>query len=80
MRVSEEEPDEVLGLLDAGELEIAVTVDYPGAPAREDARYRRVDLIADVMDAVVPGGPSARGPVIHRPGRPGGRCLGGRRG
>ena len=54
MRVSEEEPDEVLGLLDAGELEIAVTVDYPGAPAREDARYRRVDLIADVMDAVVP--------------------------
>src|SRR6201986_1214771 len=54
MRVSEEEPDEALGLLDAGELEIAVTVDYPGAPAREDARYRRVDLIADVMDAVVP--------------------------
>jgi DNA-binding transcriptional LysR family regulator len=54
MRVSEEEPDEVLGLLDAGELEIAVTVDYPGAPAREDARYRRADLVADVMDAVVP--------------------------
>ena len=44
----------MLDLLDAGELEIAVTVDYPGAPAREDARYRRVDLIADVMDAVVP--------------------------
>jgi DNA-binding transcriptional LysR family regulator len=54
IRVSEQEPDEVLDLLDAGELEIAVTVDYPGAPAREDARYRRVDLIADVMDAVVP--------------------------
>jgi DNA-binding transcriptional LysR family regulator len=33
-----------------------VTVDYPGGPAREDARYRRVDLIADVMDAVVPAG------------------------
>src|SRR6201996_5000194 len=56
MRVSEEEPDEVLGLLDAGELEIAVTVDYPGAPAREDARYRRMDLLSDVMDAVVPVG------------------------
>jgi DNA-binding transcriptional LysR family regulator len=54
IRVSEQEPDEALDLLDAGELEIAVTVDYPGAPAREDARYRRVDLISDVMDAVVP--------------------------
>ena len=54
IRVSEQEPDEALGLLDAGELDIAVTVDYPGAPSRDDARYRRVDLIADVMDAVVP--------------------------
>jgi len=54
IRVSEQEPDEALDLLDSGELEIAVTVDYPGAPSREDARYRRVDLIADVMDAVVP--------------------------
>src|SRR3984885_1537051 len=54
MRVSEEEPDEVLGLLDAGELEIAVTVDYPGAPARADARYRRGDLLADGGDG---GGP-----------------------
>jgi DNA-binding transcriptional LysR family regulator len=54
IRVSEQEPDEALALLDAGELDIAVTVDYPGAPSRDDARYRRVDLIADVMDAVVP--------------------------
>jgi DNA-binding transcriptional LysR family regulator len=56
VQVSEREPDEALELLDAGELEIAVTVDYPGAPAREDARYRRVDLLSDVMDAVVPVG------------------------
>lgn len=54
--VSEQEPQEALDALDAGELDIAVTVDYPGAPSREDARYRRVDLIADVMDAVVPVG------------------------
>jgi DNA-binding transcriptional LysR family regulator len=54
VRVSEQEPDEALDLLDAGELEITVTVDYPGAPSREDARYCRADLIADVMDAVVP--------------------------
>jgi DNA-binding transcriptional LysR family regulator len=54
--VSEREPDEALDLLDAGELDITVTVDYLGAPSREDARYHRVDLIADVMDAVVPAG------------------------
>jgi DNA-binding transcriptional LysR family regulator len=65
IRVSEQEPDEALDLLDAGELEIAVTVDYPGAPAREDARYRRVDLISDVMDAVVPAGhPLAGQPTV----------------
>ena len=56
IRVSEQEPAEAHQLLDAGELEIAVTVDYPGAPSRQDARYRRVDLIADVMDAAVPLG------------------------
>lgn len=56
IRVSEREPDEALDLLDAGELEIAVTVDCPGVPSRQDARYHRVDLIADVMDAVVPDG------------------------
>src|SRR6201994_18284 len=56
VQVSEREPDEALDLLDAGELEIAVTVDYPGAPARDDGRYCRADLIADVMDAVVPAG------------------------
>lgn len=56
VRVSEREPDEALDLLDAGELEVAVTVDCPGVPSRQDARYRRVDLTADVMDAVVPGG------------------------
>src|ERR1700761_1721954 len=54
IRVSEQEPEEVLDQLDTGELEIAVTVDFPGAPSRQDARYHRVDLIADVMDAVVP--------------------------
>lgn len=44
----------------------AVTVDYPGAPSREDARYRRVDLIADVMDAAVPAShPLAGLPSVH---------------
>ena len=56
IRVSEQEPQDALDLLDTGELEIAVTVDFPGAPSRQDARYRRVDLLADVMDAAVPPG------------------------
>ena len=61
VQVSERVADEALALLDAGELEIQVTVDYPGGPARQDARYCRTDLIADVMDAVVPAGhPLAR--------------------
>src|ERR1700761_7742872 len=35
VRVSERDPDEALALLDAGELEIHVTVDHPGAPSRQ---------------------------------------------
>jgi DNA-binding transcriptional LysR family regulator len=66
IRVSEREPDEALELLGSGELEIAVTVDFPGAPSREDARYHRVDLLTDVMDAVVPAGhPLAGRPSVE---------------
>lgn len=54
LRVDELEGAEALDALDAGELDIAVTVDHPGAPSRRDTRYHRVDLIADVMDAVLP--------------------------
>src|SRR5215469_16855437 len=54
LRIINQEPREALDLLDAGEVEIIVTVDYPGAPARQDTRYHRVDLIDDVMDAVLP--------------------------
>jgi DNA-binding transcriptional LysR family regulator len=54
LQVIEREPREALDLLDAGEVEIIVTVDYPGAPSRQDARYHRADLIDDVMDAVLP--------------------------
>ena len=56
VRVGEREPDEGLAQLDAGEIEIHLTVDHPGAPSRLDARYCRTDLITDVMDAVVPAG------------------------
>src|ERR1700761_8595091 len=64
VQVSERVADEALALLDAGELEIQVTVDYPGGPAQQDARYHRTDLITDVMDAVVPAGH----PLAPRPG------------
>jgi DNA-binding transcriptional LysR family regulator len=63
VRVIEREPQEALDLLDAGEAEIIVTVDYPGAPSRQDARYCRADLIDDVMDAVLP----ADHPLAARP-------------
>jgi DNA-binding transcriptional LysR family regulator len=65
VRVSERDPAKALDLLDSGELEIAVTDDYPGAPSRQDPRYRRLDLVADAMDAVVPAGhPLARRPSV----------------
>jgi DNA-binding transcriptional LysR family regulator len=54
LRIINREPRDALDLLDAGEAEIIVTVDYPEAPSRQDARYCRVDLIDDVMDAVLP--------------------------
>lgn len=54
VRVDELEPVESLRMLEAGDLDIAVTVDHPGAPSRRDTRYHRIDLIADVMDALLP--------------------------
>jgi DNA-binding transcriptional LysR family regulator len=54
LRVINREPRDALDLLDGGEAEIIVTVDYPDAPSRQDARYRRIDLIDDIMDAVLP--------------------------
>jgi DNA-binding transcriptional LysR family regulator len=66
LRVINREPEEALDLLDEGEAEIIVTVDYPGAPSRQDPRYCRVDLIDDVMDAVLPAEhPLARQPSVN---------------
>jgi DNA-binding transcriptional LysR family regulator len=56
LRIHELEGGEAVQALEAGDLDIAVTVDHPGAPSRGDTRYHRVDLIADVMDAVLPAG------------------------
>lgn len=63
LQVIHREPREALDLLDSGEAEIIVTVDYPGAPSPQDARYHRVHLIDDVMDAILP----ADHPLASRP-------------
>lgn len=43
-------------MLDAGEVDLVVTADYPDGPARGDPRYHRVDLLLDRMDVVLPAG------------------------
>lgn len=48
--------DEGLTMLDAGDLDMLVTVDFVGAPTRSDRRYHRRELITDVLDAVFPSG------------------------
>lgn len=52
--VKEVEAPEAFTLLDTGELDLVVSVDYRDAPSRSDGRYTRVDLITDRMDVVLP--------------------------
>ena len=56
IRVIETEPPEAFSLLDARELDVVVTADYPDGPARSDPRYHRVDLLVDLLDVVLPEG------------------------
>ncbi|MDQ8044660.1 MAG: LysR family transcriptional regulator [Solirubrobacteraceae bacterium] len=56
LRVWETEPPEAFELLETGQVEIVVAVDYRDAPLRSDPRYTRVDLLTDVMDLVLPAG------------------------
>lgn len=52
--VREVNAPESLAALDAGDLDLIVTVDYHGGPHRTDARYARRDLLLDPYDAVLP--------------------------
>ncbi|GAA0306960.1 LysR substrate-binding domain-containing protein [Kineococcus aurantiacus] len=52
--VREREPVAAVAGLDAGELDVVVSVDHPGGPRRDDARYDRVDLLTDVLDVLLP--------------------------
>jgi len=47
------DPQEAVRALDAGEVDIAITLDHPGGPRPDDRRYTRVDLITDVLDVAV---------------------------
>jgi DNA-binding transcriptional LysR family regulator len=65
VRVFERDPEEALAGLDAGELDVVVSVDHPRAPRRDDRRYTRVDLLVDVLDVLLPAGhPLAAAPAV----------------
>lgn len=66
--VVEAEPPDLFTALDAGQVDVAVAVDFAKAPPHTDDRYRRVDLCTDVLDLVVPDGHrlAGQGPVALR--------------
>ncbi len=54
MRVWDAEGDESLPLVLGGKADVAVAVDYRGAPREDDRRLARVPLYAEPFDAVLP--------------------------
>jgi DNA-binding transcriptional LysR family regulator len=54
--VVEAEPPDLFTALDAGQIDVAVAVDFAAAPPHTDRRYHRVDLFTDVLDIAVPAG------------------------
>lgn len=56
VRVRDAEGDESLPMVLDGRAEIAVAVEYRGAPSADDQRLARVPLYAEPFDAVLPAG------------------------
>lgn len=54
LTVREVEAPGCFSYLDAGELDLVITVDYRTGPPRTDARYHRLDLHCDPYDAALP--------------------------
>ncbi|MDX3454664.1 LysR family transcriptional regulator [Streptomyces sp. ME02-8801-2C] len=54
--VVESEPPDLFTALDAGQVDVAVAVDFHAAPPHTDTRYTRTDLLTDVLDIAVPAG------------------------
>ncbi|MER6953884.1 MULTISPECIES: LysR family transcriptional regulator [unclassified Streptomyces] len=52
--VVEAEPPDVFTALDAGQIDVAVAVDFAAAPPHTDRRYTREDLLTDVLDVALP--------------------------
>ena len=62
LAVVEAEPPGLFTRLDAGEVDVAIAVDFAAAPPRTDQRYRRYPLLVDVLDLALPvGHPAATG-------------------
>ncbi|MFG3496891.1 LysR family transcriptional regulator [Streptomyces sp. NPDC047928] len=65
VRVRDAEGDESLPLVLDGEADLAVAVEYRGAPRENDRRLARVPLYAEPFDAVLHAGhPLAQGPDV----------------
>jgi DNA-binding transcriptional LysR family regulator len=56
LTVLETQPPECFTHLDTGALDLVVTVDYRGGPARKDPRYHRQDLLDDPFLLALPAG------------------------
>lgn len=54
MRVQDAEGDASLGLVLDGHADIAIAVEYRGAPAEDDQRLAQVPLFAEPFDAILP--------------------------
>ncbi|MEU6376703.1 LysR family transcriptional regulator [Streptomyces sp. NPDC046909] len=54
VEVVEAEPPDLFTALDAGQVDVAVAVDFAATPPHTDRRYSRIDVLRDVLDIVVP--------------------------
>jgi DNA-binding transcriptional LysR family regulator len=68
LRIDEAEQPGSLSLLDAGALDIAITVEYALGPSRDDPRYHRTWLCRDPLRIVVPRGHALAGGTSARVG------------
>ncbi len=65
LRVRDAEGDEALPMLLDGEADLALAVEYRGAPREDDQRLARVALYAEPFDAVLPAShPLAQDPAV----------------
>jgi DNA-binding transcriptional LysR family regulator len=55
-RIVEVETPDAIERLAREELDLVVAMEAPGAPARDDARFDRLDILRDRLDAVLPDG------------------------